>query len=133
MGLQSRARGFLLPFFAFEFRCRRPARRLPVAALCMRLKSISSIAVLQGCATSQMALGNIKAYKHIYKNTAERFGLPLALITISDLALFFSRLTNLAAQMRQGATDIMFLVLGRISAQQPDSNPDVQGAGDSNV
>lgn len=133
MGLQSRARGFLLPFFAFEFRCRRPVRRLPVAALCMRLKSVSSIAVLQGCATSQMALGNIKAYKHIYKNTAERFGLPLALITISDLALFFSRLTNLAAQMRQGATDIMFLVLGRISAQQPDSNPDVQGAGDSNV
>lgn len=117
MGLQSRARGFLLPFFASEFRCRRPARRLPVAALYVRLKSVSSIAVLQGCATSQMALGNIKAYKHSYKNTAERFGLPLALVIISDLALLFSCLANLAAQMCQGAADIMFLALGFISAQ----------------
>lgn len=133
MGLQSRARGFLLPFFAFESVAgvlQDVSRR---RLLYVRLKSVSSIAVLQGCATSQMALGNIKAYKHSYKNTAERFGLPLALIGVSDLALFFSRLTNLAAQMRQGATDIMFLVLGRISAQQPDSNPDVQGAGDGDI
>ena len=99
----------------------------------MRLKSVSSIAVLQGCATSQMALGDIKAYKHIYKNTAERFGLPLALVIVSDLALFFSCLANLVAQMCQGAADIMLLALGHISSQQPDSNPDVQGAGDSDV
>lgn len=118
MGLQSRARGFLLPFFAFEsvagvlqdiFRWR--------LLLYVRLKSVSSIAVLQGCATSQMALGNIKAYKHSYKNTAERFGLPLALVIISDLALLFSCLANLAAQMCQGAADIMLLALGLISAQ----------------
>lgn len=125
MGLQSRARGFLLPFFAFESAAGVLQDVFRWRLLYVRLKSVSSIAVLQGCATSQMALGNIKAYKHIYKNTAERFGLPLA--------LFFSCLTNLAAQMRQGAADIMLLVLGRISSQQPHSNPDVQGAGDSDV
>lgn len=133
MGLQSRARGFLLPFFAFESVAGVLQDVSRWRLLYVRLKSVSSIAVLQGCATSQMALGNIKAYKHIYKNTAERFGLPLALVIISDLALFFSRLTNLAAQMRQGAADIMLLVLGRVSSQQPHSNPDVQGAGDSDV
>lgn len=125
MGLQSRARGFLLPFFAFEFHCRCPARRLPVVTLCMRLKSVSSIAVLQGCATSQMALGDIKAYKHSYKKHGRKVWAALALVIVSDLALFFSRLTNLVAQMRQGAADIMLLVLGLISSQQPNSNPDV--------
>lgn len=133
MGLQSRARGFLLPFFAFESAAGVLQDISRWRLLYVRLKSVSSIAVLQGCATSQMALGNIKAYKHSYKNTAERFGLPLALVIISDLALFFSRLTNLATQMRQGAADIMLLALSRITSQQPHSNPDVQGAGDSDV
>lgn len=133
MGLQSRARGFLLPFFAFESAAGVLQDLFRWRVLCMRLKSVSSIAVLQACATSQMALGNIKAYEHSYKNTAERFGLPLALIIISDLALLFSCLANLVAQMRQGAADIMLLALGRISAQQPHSNPNVQGTGDSDV